>query len=147
MPRVLVLYYSRTGNTEKTARAAAEGVEAVRRVDVELSYYVASEVLNQFDALVVGTPTYHHEMTLDLKELFEEAAVKNVNMKGKLGAAFGSYGWSGEAPRMVVEIVKNKFEMNVIESSLLVKYVPDTTGLGKCRELGKRIAERLMHVA
>jgi flavorubredoxin len=147
LPRVLVLYYSRTGNTEKMARAVAEGVEAVRRVDVELSYYVAPEVLHQFGALVVGTPTYHHEMTSDLKELFEEAAVKNVNMKGKLGAAFGSYGWSGEAPRTVVEIMKNKFEMNVIESPLLVKYVPDTTGLEKCRELGKRIAERLMHVA
>jgi flavorubredoxin len=147
LPKVLVLYYSRTGNTEKMARAVAEGVEAVQGVDVELSYFVAPEMLSQFDALVVGTPTYHHEMTLGVKELFEEAAVKNVNMKGKLGAAFGSYGWSGEAPRIVVEIMKNKFEMNVIESPLLLKYMPDTTGLEKCRELGKRIAERLMHVA
>jgi len=147
LPKVLVLYYSRTGNTEKMASAVAESVEAVQGVDVELSYCVAPEMPSQFDALVVGTPTYHHEMTLGVKELFEEAAVKNVNMKGKLGAAFGSYGWSGKAPRMVVEIMQNKFEMNVIESPLLVQYTPNTKGLEKCRELGKRIAERLMHVA
>ena len=129
------------------ARAVAECVEVVQGVDVELSYFVAPEMLSQFDSLVVGTPANHHEITLGVKQLFEEAAVKNVNMKSKLGAAFGSYGWSGEAPRMVVEMTKNKFEMNVVESPLLVKYTPDTTELEKCLELGKRIAERLMHVA
>jgi NAD(P)H dehydrogenase (quinone) len=63
LPKVLVLYYSRTGNTEKMTRAVAEGVEAVQGVDVELSYFVASEMLSQFDALVAGTPAYHHEIT------------------------------------------------------------------------------------
>lgn len=51
------------------ARAVTEGVEAVQGVDVELSYFVAPEMLSQFDALVVGTPTCHHEMAPDLKEL------------------------------------------------------------------------------
>jgi NAD(P)H dehydrogenase (quinone) len=63
LPRIFVLYYSRTGNTEKMARAVAEGVAAVRGVGVGLSYYVAPEMLSQFDALVAGTPAYHHEIT------------------------------------------------------------------------------------
>jgi flavorubredoxin len=59
----------------------------------------------------------------------------------------GSYGWSGEAPRMVIEIMKSKFEMNVAEPPLLIKYAPDEAGLEKCRELGRKVAERLIHVA
>lgn len=145
MPKILTLYYSRTGNTEKMAKAIAEGIKTVQGVEVELSYYVNPEMLANYDAILVGVPTYHHDMTVDMKKLFEEAALKIVNLKGKIGAAFGSYGWSGEAPKLVLEIMKNKFEMQVVEPPLLIKYAPDQNGLDKCREFGKEIAERLMH--
>jgi flavodoxin I len=144
MPKILVLYYSRTGNTEKMAKAVVEGAKTIEGAEPELTYYVAPETLSSFDSIIVGTPTYHHDVTLDVKILFEEAAAKNVNLKGRIGAAFGSYGWSGEAPRLVIEIMKNKFEMNVPEPPLLIKYTPDQAGLEKCEELGRRIAERLM---
>jgi len=65
-------------------------------------------------------------------------------LKGKVGAAFGSYGWTGEAPKLVIEIMKYKFEMQVAEPSLLARYLPDAKILSDCRELGKRIAENLM---
>jgi flavorubredoxin len=81
-------------------------------------------------------------MTVGIKKLFEDAAVKNVNLKDKIGAAFGSYGWSGEAPKLILEIMKNRFAMNIIEMPLHIKYVPDSSGLDKCREFGKRIAEK-----
>jgi len=144
MPKILILYYSRTGNTEKMAKAVAEGAKTVQGVEVELTYHATPEQLKEFDAIVVGTPTYHHDTTLDIKMLFEETATKNIDLKGKVGAAFGSYGWSGEAPKLVLEIMKNKFEMNVTEPPLLIKYTPDTAGLEKCREFGKKIAEKLV---
>lgn len=147
MPSLLVLYYSRTGNTGKMANAVAEGARSVNGTSVELSYHVEPEVLANYDAIVIGVPTYHHDMTLDMKMLFEEAAVKNVNLKGKIGAAFGSYGWSGEAPKLILEILRNKFEMSVDEAPLLSKYAPDQAMLDKCRELGKRVAERLKLLA
>ena len=50
-------------------------------------------------------------MPIDFKKLFEQAAVQGISLKGKIGAAFGSYGWSGEAPKLILEIMKNKFEM------------------------------------
>jgi flavorubredoxin len=146
MAKILIRYYSRTGNTEKMAKAVAEGAKTVPKVEVELNYYVAPETLSDFDAILVGIPTYHHDMTVDIKMLFEEAAVRNVNLKGKIGASFGSYGWSGEAPKLVLEIMKNKFEIQIIEPPLLIRYTPDQTGLEKCKEFGKKIAERLMHV-
>ncbi len=147
MPKILVLYYSRTGNTEKMAKAVAEGAKTVQGVYVELSYHVTPESLSSFDAIIIGAPTYHHDMTLDIKTLFEEAAVKGIDLKGKIGAAFGSYGWSGEAPKLVIEIMKNKFGMQVPEPPLLIRYTPDNAGLEKCRELGMKISERLMHAA
>lgn len=145
MPKIFVIYYSRTGNTEKMANAVAEGARSVQGVAVEVIYQTTPEELAKSDALVIGTPTYHHDMSLDMKNLLEETAIKNINLKDKVGAAFGSYGWSGEAPKLILEILKNKFQMRTVEPPLLIRYEPDQAGLEKCRAFGKKIAEQLVH--
>ncbi len=129
------------------ARAMAEGARNAGDVEVELNYYVEAEELPKFDAILVGAPTYHHDMPMDMKNLFEEAAVKGISLKGKVGATFGSYGWSGEAPKLLIEIMKNKFEMQISEPPLLAKYVPDQDALSMCRSLGERVSESLIHPA
>jgi flavorubredoxin len=106
MLKLLILYSSRTGNTTKMAEAVAEGARSVQGVDAELTYYAPAETLSGYDAILVGVPTYHHDMASDIKKFFEEAAEKNINLQSKAAAAFGSYGWSGEAPKLVVEIMK-----------------------------------------
>ncbi len=55
VPKVLVLYYSRTGNTDKMAKAVAEGARAFGNIQVELSYFVEAEDLSRFDAILIGT--------------------------------------------------------------------------------------------
>ncbi len=147
MKKVLVLYYSRTGNTEKMANAVVEGAQSSGKVEVELNYHVDAESLSDYNAILVGVPTYHHDMPVDFKNLFEEAAVQGINLKDKIAAAFGSYGWSGEAPKLILEIMKNKFEMRVIEPPLLAKYGPDQAMLNACRDLGKKVSESLMNQA
>ncbi len=127
------------------ANAVADGAKNAGTPDLELTYHVDAEDLANFDAILIGAPTYHHDMPIDMKTLFEKAAAKSVNLTGKVGGAFGSYGWSGEAPKRLLEIMKNKFEMQVIEPPLLAKYVPDGTMLDKCRALGKQVSETLMH--
>lgn len=144
MPKVLILYYSRTGNTEKMAKAIAEGAKSVRGVEVDLRIHATPEELSNADAIIMGMPTYHHDMTSDMKKLLEEIAVKGINLKGKVGATFGSYGWSGEAPRFTLEIMENKFEMKVLKPPLLIRYAPDERGLEECRRLGKNVAERIL---
>ncbi len=147
MKKVLVLYYSRTGNTQKMANAVSEGAKSIDDVEVELNFHVDAESLNGYDAILIGAPTYHHDMPVDFKNLFEEAAVKGQNLKGKIGVVFGSYGWSGEAPKLILEIMKNKFEMQTIEPPLLAKYNPDQNILNSCRNLGKKVSESLMNRA
>jgi flavodoxin I len=147
VPKILVLYYSRTANTEKMANAIVEGAKSVGGVEVELSYHVDAEDLSGFDAVLVGAPTYNHEIPIDMERLFEDAAAKGINLKGKVGGAFGSYGWSGEAPKFLLEIMKNKFEMRILGEPLMSKYGPDQKTLDMCRELGRRVSETLIQQA
>jgi len=129
------------------AKAVVEGAKSVDNMEVELSYHVDAEDLSGFNAILVGAPTYNHAMPIDMERLFEDAAAKGISLKDKVGAAFGSYGWSGEAPKYLLEIMKNKFEMRMVEQPLLAKYAPDEKTLDKCRDLGKRVSETLMHQA
>jgi flavorubredoxin len=129
------------------ANAVAEGAQSVSGVEVEVSYHIEAPELLNYDAIVLGAPTYRKEIPVDFKNLFEEATAQNLSLKGKVAAAFGSYGWSGEAPKMVLDIMKEKFEMKPIEPLVLAKYIPDQTALDACRDLGKKISETLMNTS
>lgn len=144
MKKVLVLYYSRSGNTEKMAKAIVEGAQSVNDTTVELTYHMdkASDLTN-YDAIIMGVPTYRKEMPIDFKNLFEEAAQNNLSLKGKLGAVFGSYGWDAAAPPQVVSIMQNQLGMTVSEPPLIAKYIPNEAALEACKNLGKKIAETL----
>lgn len=125
------------------ANAVVEGVRSVQGVDVDMKYHATPEELANADAIIIGMPTYHHDMTGDMKKLLEEIPVKGINLKGKVGATFGSYGWSGEAPHLILEIMEKKFQMEVLKPPLLIEYTPDEKGLEECRKLGKRVAEQI----
>ena len=126
------------------ANAVAEGTKSTGMSDVELSFHVDAKKLTEFDAIILGAPTYHHDIPIDMKKLFETCVNNWINLKGKIGGAFGSYGWSGEAPKLLLEIMKNKFKMNVTTPPLLAKYVPDEVMLNKCRTFGRNISETLI---
>ena len=143
MSKILIVYYSHTGNTEKMAEAIAEGAKTVQAVEVEIKRSESPWNLTNFDAILIGAPTYHHGMTDNTKEFLEQIAFHNVTLGGKVGAAVGSYGWSGEAPRLVLEVMENKLGMKVLKPPMLLKYVPNEKGLEECRKLGKRVAEEV----
>jgi len=143
MAKLLVLYDSQTGNTERMAEAVAEGARSVQGVEVELKYYARPEELAEAAAIIFGVPTYYHDITLPIKQVMEEAARANVKLQGKVGGAFGSYGWSGEATKQVLEILKNRFGMTLVEPPVEVLYEPSKEQLEKCRELGKTVAQKI----
>jgi len=143
MAKLLILYDSQTSNTEKMAEAVAEGARSVLGVEVVLKYYARPEELAEAAAIIIGSPTYYHEMTLPIKQVLQEAARANVQLKDKIGAAFGSYGWSGEAPEQTLEILKNRFGMKTVERPIAVLYKPNQAQLEECRKLGKTVAEKV----
>ena len=61
----------------------------------------------------------------------------------KIGAAFGSYGWSGESPKLLKEYLE-KAKIKVVQEELKVKYMPDDNELEQCLEYGKKFAEKIL---
>ena len=145
--KLLIVYYSQTGNTEKMARAVEEGAKSVVGINVEVKYFARPEELAEADAIILGMPTYYHEISIDMKNLLEAVSKEEIDLTGKVGAAFGSYGWSGEAPNMLLEVMKNRFGMDIVEPALRIKYNPDEEGLEECRKLGKTVAEKIVKTA
>ena len=100
--RSLVIFYmSSYGNTARMAEEVSEGVGEVAGVRVSLYDLEGGETepFEEADALLFGSPTINGDAVKPVWDLLSSLAV--VNLKGKLGGAFGSYGWSGEAVRMI----------------------------------------------
>jgi flavodoxin short chain len=140
MTTVAIIYDSATHNTEIMAKAIAQALES-EGLDVKLTHVHEAKIedIKGIDGLVLGSGTYHHEIMPALEVFIDQA--KNVDLKGKTGAAFCSYGWSPE----VVDLITNRlkgFGMNTIDG-LLIHEKPDEAGLAKCREFGKNIAEMI----
>ena len=142
MTKAIVIYETRSGNTEMMAKAIVAGLEEAG-VDVELKRAVRAKAddLKDIDAVVLGSPTYVRSLIAAMKTFLFE--MQKADLKGKVGAAFGSYGWSGESIEILTETMKNLAGMNVIEPGLRINRRPTEKGLEECREFGKKIAEEI----
>ena len=143
MAKAIIVYISRSGNTEIMAKAIGEGLkEAGVEVISEKITDVNADDLTNFDAIVLGSPTYIHDLVSSMKSFLFK--MEGVDLKGKVGTAFGSYGWSGESVEMMTGPMKHIFEMNVIEPGLRIKRRPDKNGLEQCKEFARKIADKIV---
>jgi flavorubredoxin len=144
--KAVVVYDTMWHSTEIMAEAivqslAQEGVDAkpyhLRRWDRS---DIMTEVLDA-GAVVVGSPTLNNCLFPTVSDFL--CYMKGLKPLNKIGAAFGSYGWSGESIKQITrELEDAKFKL-VDPAGLKVQYVPDKKALEACRELGKRIAAEL----
>ena len=143
--KAIVVYLSTSGNTKAMAEAIAHGIES-KNVDVKaVSFYdVKPEELNEAEAIAIGSSTFDHKMLPQPMEKFINEALVSVNLKGKIGAAFGSYGWSGEAPIIIAEKLR-ELGMTVVDPVLRILHTPTDKDLQECKRLGVDIAEKLKH--
>ncbi len=91
--KILVGYYSRTGNTKKMAESIVKGIK--KEIDTvalkEVKDIEPDELLN-YDVLIFGSPTYYGTMAGELKKLFDDSVRHHGKLEGKLGGAFTSSG-------------------------------------------------------
>jgi flavorubredoxin len=144
---LIIFYMSSYGNTARMAEEISTGASELDGVRVSLYDLEGGEVdpfvdlIEEADALMFGSPTINGDAVKPVWDLLSSLAV--VNLKGKLGAAFGSYGWSGEAVQMIEDRM-NGLKMNIPKKGLRVKLIPTDEELQECRAFGKSIAESLM---
>jgi flavorubredoxin len=136
---ILVLYDSRFGSTEKMAKAIADGAmsEGAKVKLKKLDSPTKSE-LSKYDVILLGSPTNYGTLTTKMREFMD--TLEKDDLKGKVGSAFGSYGWSGGAVEMLISAMR-AFEMEVIEPGLARVPVDSFLLIGDCKNFGSRIAK------
>ncbi len=146
MGKVLITYYSRTGKTEKMAEYIAEGVRfSGNSADIrKLSDIKNEKELEGYDGYAFGCPTYHRDMTANMKTFL--FLVEKAQLNGKVGGAFGSYTHSGDAPKYIFDTMEHVFKMDMTSLgsfNLLEHLVEGTEGMRACQDYGKSISEKL----
>jgi NAD(P)H dehydrogenase (quinone) len=86
MKKIIIIYFSRTGNTETMAKLIYDELAKSSDIQADIQTQIAPEDLAQYDAILIGAPTYHHRMTQTISTLLEDAAIKKVKLEGKLGS-------------------------------------------------------------
>jgi len=144
---LVVFYMSAYGSTARMAEAVCTGAESVDGVRVSLYDLEGGEtepfvdLIEEADALAFGSPTVNGDAVKPIWDLLSSLAV--VDLRGKLGAAFGSYGWSGEAVPMVEDRLRG-LKLRVPVSGLRVKLIPTADELTESRAFGRRLAEAMI---
>ena len=94
--RILVSYYSRTGNTKKMAELIAKGIREVGvDCDVKDNSQVKIDELLNYEGLIFGSPTYYGAMAAEMKKLIDDSVKHHGKLTGKIGGAFSSSGMLG----------------------------------------------------
>ncbi|MBI4759188.1 MAG: FprA family A-type flavoprotein [Chloroflexi bacterium] len=143
--KALVLYASAYGNTRRMAEAVARGLgDGSAEVEIfDIGQGWPKEMLDKIEAadgLVIGSPTFVGDALKPIWDLL--SSFVTIKVKGKVGAAFGSYGWSGEGVPLVEQRLKD-LKLKVPEPGIRVVLTPTEEDLTNCREFGRRLAQDL----
>ena len=139
MPKIAIIYASGSGKTKKMAEAVAGGARSIPDVEVLLKNAVQAKADEVIDAgaLILGGSTYNSKLIRAMEPFLDR--LDGLDLKGKTGAAFGSYGWSGEGVPILIERMKS-WGMSVIEPGTTAVQMPSKEVLDRCFELGKSMA-------
>lgn len=140
MAKVLLIYGTGSGNTERVANGIMVGIEAAGAEAVLKKYDGEFVDLSDADAVLVGSPTYNSKPMPFINSIFE--GEQGDLFDGKIGAAFGSFGRDGKAVQVITEKMKGR-SMDVIDPGMAVFTRPDGENLEKCRKFGESVVAKI----
>lgn len=142
MAKLAIIYGTGFGNTGIMAKAIEEGAKSAGlEVLIKNVRDATLADVENVDAIAIGLATYKGAGMPGVIKYVE--SLDKTRLKNKVGTAFGSYGWSGEGPIVIANILKG-YGMKVIEPPLRIKRTPEAEGIEECRNLGKKIAEMVI---
>ena len=145
--QITIIYDTMWQSTRLMGEAIAEGIRrADPSVEVKL-YNVAKEdkndVLTQMfrsKAVLVGSPTINYGYSFAIAGILEMA--RGLKFKGKKAAAFGSYGWSGDAPKLITKHLQEA-GFDVVNDGIKCLWVPDNKAIDECRDYGEQFCKKV----
>ncbi|MGM0453141.1 MAG: flavodoxin domain-containing protein [Thermodesulfobacteriota bacterium] len=143
MAKALIVYATRVGETEQIASLIAEGLR-FSGVDVEVKdakKIQSEQELSGYDAYVLGSATYHGDMLQAMKTFLFLA--EKADLANKVGAAFGAFGWSGEALERIYSTMLTIFQMDMVDTPLRLKSTTLGGGMKMAQDYGREIAAKL----
>lgn len=139
--KALVIYDTMWDSTHKMALSVVEGLKeeglSVQLMNLKENH--RSDIMTQVmhaKALVFGSPTLNQGMLPTMADML--SYIKGLRPFGKIGAVFGSYGWSGEAPELIWNALEN-MNIKMIEPIIKARYIPRSEDLDACLELGRKV--------
>ena len=142
---ILIAYVSAYGYTKDAAHFIADGILETEGITVDITDIenITLEELEskliKSDGLLVGSPTINQNTLLPVYKLF--ALINPIRDKGKLGGAFGSYGWSGESPNLILENLR-MLKLKIFEETAAFKFSADNNKKENLIEFGRNFAQR-----
>lgn len=150
MAKVLVIYYSKTGNTEEMAKAVEEGAkEEGVEVEEKQAEDVKVDELLKADGIIIGSPTYYGSMAAPIKELFDKSVKFHGELKGKIGGAFSSSANIGGGNETTIMDILKAFLIHgmIVQGTSEGDHygpvaigAPDRRSKSQCKNLGRRVA-------
>ncbi len=140
MPKLVIIYGTGSHNTERMAIAIEEGARA-EGIETMLKNVndADKDELRDADAVAIGSPNYNHAMMPTVKKFLND--ISDIDLSGKVGLAFGSYGWSFEATDEINSKLKSYGSEMLYD--LLIKRMPGDEELEQCRRVGAQLAIRI----
>src|SRR3989339_2224 len=142
---VLVIYETMWGATEKMANMILEGIKSVGvegklyNVSITDRTEMIKDILNS-KGIIIGSSTHDNNILPNIAGFLD--FIKGLRIKNRIGASFGSFGWSGEATKIIENILKESGIETAIPP-ISVKYMPSEDDLKNCFEFGKQFAEKV----
>lgn len=143
--KAVIVYDTMWHSTEKMARAICDGLVSegvsVRLMSVKHNHHsaVMSEVF-EAAAVIVGSPTHNNGILPMVADML--TYMKGLRPQNKIGAAFGSFGWSGECVKILTEHLTG-MGMELVEPAVKVKNRPDHETFQACFELGQKVGQAI----
>jgi len=158
VPKVTVIYDSKSGNTEKAAALVAEGVKGVAGIDCVLKKVddATLDDLLDADGIIIGSPTYYGSMSGKVKQLLDESVELHGRLDGKVGAAFTSSGGTASGAETTILSILEALLIHgmIIQGTphdqhygLAVVGPPGGEEEELCRRFGSRIAKLVAKIA
>ena len=146
--KAVIIYDSMWHSTQTMAEVITEalGREGVEARPMHIRSSHRSEIMTEIldaGAIIVGSPTLNNGLFPTVADIL--TYIKGLKPQNKVGAAFGSYGWSGEAVKLINQELE-AMKIKIVDDGVKLQFVPEDKGMEACEQLARNVAAAMADI-